>query len=251
MSKFLTVLFSLTLSTQPVLAGQMPDLLYIPDAGSPSIPGTRYPDWVAAERVLTPAGEIDASLLGLSSRLIIGKYLRRPADKDCIRWGPGPALESIMSGTPKDRKTLTSAVKSADWVFRAAVTGSAHGFNGSTPGTLLEIIPEETLKGPRDRAGAHYIFVPVGKFSVGGKRICKTDDRYARLPEVGEHMDAELEHEEVDSVSGLVLLLLGRPAVPGDAVEYDGFRFVVTQVAGHGVEECRVIPLPQSPPQSP
>ncbi len=69
-----------------------------------------------------------------------------------------------------------------------------------------------------------------------------------RLPEVGEHLDAELEHEEVDSVSGLVLLLLGRPAVPGDAVEYDGFRFEVTQVAGHGVEECRVIPLPQDPP---
>lgn len=69
-----------------------------------------------------------------------------------------------------------------------------------------------------------------------------------RLPEVGEHMGAELEHEEVDSVSGLVLLLLGRPAVPGDAVEYDGFRFEVTQVAGHGVEECRVIPLPENPP---
>lgn len=70
-----------------------------------------------------------------------------------------------------------------------------------------------------------------------------------RLPEVGEHLGAELEHEEVDSVSGLVLLLLGRPAAPGDAVEYDGFRFEVTQVAGHGVEECRVIPLPENPPE--
>lgn len=65
-----------------------------------------------------------------------------------------------------------------------------------------------------------------------------------RLPEVGEHLGAELEHEEVDSVSGLVLLLLGRPATPGDVVEYDGFRFEVTRVAGHGVEECRVTPLP-------
>jgi CBS domain containing-hemolysin-like protein len=65
-----------------------------------------------------------------------------------------------------------------------------------------------------------------------------------RLPEVGEHLGVELEHEEVDSVSGLVLLLLGRPAQPGDAVEYDHLRFEVTAVAGHGVEECRVIPLP-------
>ena len=64
-----------------------------------------------------------------------------------------------------------------------------------------------------------------------------------RLPEVGEHLGGELEHKEVDSVSGLVLLLLGRPPVPGDAVEYEGFQFEVTAVAGHGVEECRVIAL--------
>jgi CBS domain containing-hemolysin-like protein len=67
-----------------------------------------------------------------------------------------------------------------------------------------------------------------------------------RLPEVGEHLGMELEHEEVDSVSGLVLLLLGRPAQPGDAVEYEKFRFEVIAVAGHGVEECRVLPLPPS-----
>ncbi len=70
-----------------------------------------------------------------------------------------------------------------------------------------------------------------------------------RLPEVGEHLDVDLEHDEVDSVSGLVLLLLGRPAVPGDAVDYEGFRFEVTDTAGHGVEECRILPLPpQDPP---
>ncbi|MBW3598522.1 MAG: hemolysin family protein [Planctomycetes bacterium] len=65
-----------------------------------------------------------------------------------------------------------------------------------------------------------------------------------RLPEVGEHLGIELEHDEVDSVSGLVLLLLGRPARPGDAVEFDHVQFEVTAVAGHGVAECRVIPLP-------
>lgn len=72
-----------------------------------------------------------------------------------------------------------------------------------------------------------------------------------RLPEVGEHLGVDLEHDEVDSVSGLVLLLLGRPAAPGDAVEYEGFRFEVTDVAGHGVEECRVVPLPDQPQELP
>jgi CBS domain containing-hemolysin-like protein len=66
-----------------------------------------------------------------------------------------------------------------------------------------------------------------------------------RLIEVGEHLGISLAHEEVDSVSGLVLLLLGRPAEPGDAIEYEHLRFEVTKVAGHGVEECRVTPLPE------
>ncbi len=65
-----------------------------------------------------------------------------------------------------------------------------------------------------------------------------------RLLEVGEHLDVELEHEEVDSVSGLVLLLLGRPAIIGDVVEYEGFRFEVAEVAGHGVEMARIREMP-------
>jgi CBS domain containing-hemolysin-like protein len=61
-----------------------------------------------------------------------------------------------------------------------------------------------------------------------------------RLDEVGERIGQVLEHEEVDTVSGLVLALLERAPAVGDVVVYDGVRFEVTGVAGHGVKEAVV-----------
>ncbi|HEX3035755.1 MAG TPA: hemolysin family protein [Thermodesulfobacteriota bacterium] len=64
-----------------------------------------------------------------------------------------------------------------------------------------------------------------------------------RVEEVGEYLDIPLEHEEVDTVSGLILAILGRPPVVGDTVTYDGVKFEVTAVEGHGVKECIIIPI--------
>ena len=61
-----------------------------------------------------------------------------------------------------------------------------------------------------------------------------------RLDELGHHFDLDLEHEEVDSVSGIVLTLLGRPPEVGDSVRYDRLQLEVTGVKGHGVEEAAV-----------
>jgi CBS domain containing-hemolysin-like protein len=61
-----------------------------------------------------------------------------------------------------------------------------------------------------------------------------------RLEEIGEHYDLQLEHEEVDSVSGLVLGLLGRPPRIGDRVEWRDFGFEVLEVEGLGVGRVRV-----------
>ena len=79
---------------------------------------------------------------------------------------------------------------------------------------------------------------------------CRDGDGRLRVPgtvridEVGEAFDIDLEHEDVDSVSGLVLTLLGRPPQVGDSVRYDRLLFDVTEVKGRGVEECAVCLAP-------
>ena len=72
----------------------------------------------------------------------------------------------------------------------------------------------------------------------------------ARLDEVGEAFGVTLEHEDVDTVSGLVLALLDRPPVVGDEVASGAIRFSVTEIDGHGVgscRACRIVPPTPSP----
>jgi CBS domain containing-hemolysin-like protein len=77
---------------------------------------------------------------------------------------------------------------------------------------------------------------PVYRDPQGRLRVRGT----MRIDEVGQEFDIDLEHEDVESVSGLVLTLLGRTPAVGDSVRYDRLLFEVTAVKGHGVEECAV-----------
>jgi CBS domain containing-hemolysin-like protein len=71
-----------------------------------------------------------------------------------------------------------------------------------------------------------------------------------RLDELGQHFNRTLEHEEVDSVSGLILMALGRPPAVGDAIDYEGVHFEVTSTSGRGVKEARASVPPSGHPAS-
>jgi CBS domain containing-hemolysin-like protein len=61
-----------------------------------------------------------------------------------------------------------------------------------------------------------------------------------RLEEIGERLGVDFEHEEVETVGGLVLSLLERPPHLGDAVIHQGLQIEVVAVEGHGVKTCLV-----------
>ncbi|WP_199728792.1 transporter associated domain-containing protein [Corallococcus sp. CA053C] len=63
---------------------------------------------------------------------------------------------------------------------------------------------------------------------------------------LGGELGLDLTHDEVDTVSGLVLAKLGRPPRVGDKVEHAEALFEVTVVEGHGVKGCRIQRLPPS-----
>jgi CBS domain containing-hemolysin-like protein len=106
--------------------------------------------------------------------------------------------------------------------------------HGGTSGVVtLEDLFEEVVgeidDSPERRSGPH-------RDAAGRLRVPGT----MRLDDLGQRFDLELSHEDVDSVSGLILTLLGRPPKVGDVVRYDRLELEVTAVQGHGVEEAAV-----------
>ena len=106
--------------------------------------------------------------------------------------------------------------------------------HGGTSGvvTLQDLFEEVVGQIEEGPGGSPHIYRDaMGRLHVPGTM---------RLDELGQYFDLDLEHEDVDSVSGLILTLLGRPPAVRDSVRYDRLQLEVTAVKGHGVDECAV-----------
>jgi CBS domain containing-hemolysin-like protein len=94
--------------------------------------------------------------------------------------------------------------------------------HGGTAGVVnLEDLFEEVIGEIEEgaRGAAQLTSRPDGSVTAAGT---------VRLDELGQHFDVSLEHEDVDSISGLVLAILGRSPVVGDVVDYGRIRVQVT-----------------------
>lgn len=106
--------------------------------------------------------------------------------------------------------------------------------HGGTSGIItLEDLLEEVVGELTEDASAQAEIRPRGD---GRVVVAGT----VRVTDAGAAIGAVIEHPDVESVSGLVLALLGRPPKVGDVVEYEEARIEVLALRGRGVREALV-----------
>lgn len=104
--------------------------------------------------------------------------------------------------------------------------------HGGTAGILtIEDICAEVVGDIEEGADDVPDILPVG---LSGYQVQGT----VRLDTLGDRIGRVLAHPEVDTVSGLILCELGRPAARGDEVRWNGLRFEVSGSHGHGVRQA-------------
>jgi len=103
--------------------------------------------------------------------------------------------------------------------------------HGGTAGIItIEDLFEEVV-GEIDEGRAR---TPISRDASGRLLVRGT----VRLKDAGDALGRPLEHPEVQTISGLVLALLGRPAALGDIVTWTDVRIEVIAIAGRGVQDA-------------
>jgi CBS domain containing-hemolysin-like protein len=172
---------------------------------------TRYPVY---------SGDLDH----IVGSLHIKEVLRHLISNQPVTARDARALPYVPGPTPVDE------VLAAMRRYRAqmAVVMDQHG--GTAGLVTMEDLFEEVIGDIEEGRGrAAILREPDGSVRVRGT---------VRLDEIAKALDWPLEHPKVTTISGLVLLLLGRPALLGDVVPWNQIRVEVTRVAGRGVAEA-------------
>lgn len=174
-------------------------------------PHTRYP---------VHTGDMDH----IVGSVHIKELLRHLVSTQPVRVSDARPLPHVPTTAPLDEVVAAMRRSRA----QMAVVVDEHGGTAGlvTIGDLFEEVVGDIEDG-RDRQ-------PISR-DAGGRLVVRGA---VRLKDAGDACGASLDHPEVETVSGLVLALLGRPPVVGDAVTWNGVRIEVAAVAGRGVAEA-------------
>ncbi|RLT41014.1 MAG: HlyC/CorC family transporter [Chloroflexi bacterium] len=182
-------------------------------------PHTRYP--VYTDDLDDIIGVVHAR--DLAALVIEGASLRRSIVRIAPFVPSSTPLESVMR-------------RMRDQRVQFAVVLDEHG---GTAGCITPGDVSMELLGRVDESGT-----PSEMFedATGRLRVAGT----VRLDELGERLRRSITHDDIETVSGIVLALLERPPRLGDVVNYEGIVLQVTRLDGRGVAEALVV---ESPPE--
>jgi len=137
--------------------------------------------------------------------------------------GDARPVPYIPATTPLDK--LLAAMRRAR--AQMAVVMDEHG--GTAGIVTIEDLFEEVVGDIDEGRGR----TPIWRDASGRLLVRGT----VRLKDAGDAIGRSLEHPDVQTISGLVLALLGRPAAVGDGVTWNGVRIEVTAVSERGVAD--------------
>lgn len=181
-------------------------------------PHTRYPVFIGDLDNIVGSVHIKQVL-----RHLIGGDPVTARDARRLPYVPGPMLlDEVMATMRRYRAQM-------------AVVMDQHG--GTAGLVTMEDLFEEVVGDIQEGAGR----TSIVREGTGRIRARGT----VRLEEAGAALGCTIEHPKVTTISGLVLLLLGRPANVGDVVNWQNARIEVAAVAGRGVADAivtRVLP---------
>ena len=175
-------------------------------------PFTRYPVY-------------DGSLDRIVGMVHVKDLMRRPADAASLAESEARPVPFVPATARMDQ--VISAMRAAR--AQLAVVMDEHG--GTAGIVTVEDLFEEIVGDVGDDlAHAQPMAREGSSLLVAGTM---------RLDDLAAELGVPVEHDEVDTVSGLVLAVLGRTPVVGDRVEYAGVAFEVEELAGRGVARVR------------
>ena len=176
-------------------------------------PHTRYPIFEGTLDNIIGSLHIKEALRHLVANTPVTALDARP-----LPYVPGPAqLDEVLAVMRRYRAQM-------------AVVMDQHG--GTAGLVTMEDLFEEVVGDIEEGLGRTSIVLEApGRLQVRGT---------VRLEEAGAALGCTLAHPKVTTISGLVLMLLGRPAVAGDTVTWNDVRIEVTATAGRGVADAVV-----------
>jgi CBS domain containing-hemolysin-like protein len=153
----------------------------------------------------------------------IKDVLRHIVLEQPVTIGDARPVPYIPATTPLD--ALLAAMRRAR--AQMAVVMDEHG--GTAGIVTIEDLFEEVVGDIDEGRGR----TPIWRDASGRLLVRGT----VRLKDAGDAIGRSLEHPDVQTISGLVLALLGRPAAVGDGVTWNGIRIEVTAVSERGVAD--------------